>query len=203
MYPRTFQGSQNSVLHIYSLAALFRIFSKELGTWLWVRLLPKHPGLLETPRWITTPPRHGFEKVKCVSQYWGEGQIPILQMKWDAFRVTQGDSAAKRQLLNPQNLFMKLHSKASYPGMKHMHLGFISRARLSIGAPYLQENILKLHDALGHQVGTKPETASIGEIHHCLGDGKCNSKDMCFPQRVSEKKTFSHLLDFRFSVLKT
>ena len=94
------------------------------------------------------------------------------------------------KLLNPQNLFMKLHSKASYPGMKHMHLGFISRARLSIGAPYLQENILKLHDALGHQVGTKPETASIGEIHHCLGDGKCNSKDMCFPQRVSEKKTF-------------
>lgn len=134
MYPRTFQGSQNSVLHIYSLAALFRIFSKELSTWLWVRLLPKHPGLLETPHWITTPPRHGFEKVKCVSQYWGEGQIPILQMKWDAFRVTQGDSVAKRQLLNHQNLFMKLHSKASYPGMKHTHLGFISRARLSIGA---------------------------------------------------------------------
>jgi hypothetical protein len=26
---------------------------------------------------------------------------------------------------------------------------------------------------------------------------------MCFPQRVSEKKTFWHLLDFHFSVLKT
>lgn len=191
------------MLHIYSLAALFRILSKEPGTWLWARLLPKHPGLLETPRWITTPPSHGFEKVKCVSQHWGEGQIPIPQLKWDAFRVTHGDSEAKRQLLNHQNLFMKLHSKASYPGMKHMHLGFISRAWLSTGAPYLQENILKLHDALSHQVGTKPETASIGEIHHCLGDGKCNSKDMCFPQRVSEKKTFWHVLDFHFSVLKT
>lgn len=201
MYPRIFQGSQTSVLHIYSLAALFRIFSKELGTWLWVRLLPKHPDLLETPWWITTPLSHGFEKVKCVSQYWGEGQMPILQMKWDAFRVTHGNSKAK--LLNHQNLFMKLHSKASYPDMKQMHLGFISRAQLSIGAPYLQENILKLHDALCHQVGTKPETASIGEIHHCLGEGKCNSKDMCFPQRVSEKKTFWHLLDFHFSVLKT
>ena len=203
MYPRIFQGSQTSVLHIYSLAALFRIFSKELGTWLWVRLLPKHPDLLETPWWITTPPSHVFEKVKCVSQYWGEGQMPIPQMKWDAFRVTHGNSKAKRQLLNHQNLFMKLHSKASYPDMKQMHLGFISRAQLSIGAPYLQENILKLHDALCHQVGTKPETASIGEIHHCLGEGKCNSKDMCFPQRVSEKKTFWHLLDFHFSVLKT
>ena len=111
MYPRIFQASQNSVLHIYSLAALFRILSKEPGTWLWMRLLPKHPGLLENPHWITTPRSHGYEKVKCVSQYWGEGQIPIPQLKWDAFRVTHGDSEAKRCVLNHQNLFMKLHSR--------------------------------------------------------------------------------------------
>ena len=136
MYPRIFQASQNSVPHIYSLAALFRILSKEPGTWLWARLLPKHPGLLETPRWITTPPSHGYEKVKCVSQCWGEGQIPIPQLKWDAFRVTHGDSEVICCVLNHQNLFMKLHSKASYPGMKHMHLGFISRARLSTAHTY-------------------------------------------------------------------
>lgn len=199
MYPRIFQGSQTSVLHIYSLAALFRIFSKEPGAWLWVRLLPNHLGLLETPWWVTEP--WIWECQMCQ---------PVLERRADTnspngmgcFLSNMGTQRQKCQLLNHQNLFMKLHSKASYPGMKHMHLGFISRARLSIGAPYLQENILKLHDALCHQVGTKPETASIGEIHHCLGEGKCNSKDMCFPQRVSEKKTFWHLLDFHFSVLK-
>lgn len=55
---------------------------------------------------------------------------------------------------------------------------------------YLQQNILKVHELPCHQEGTKPETASIGEIHHCLGDGKRDSKDVCFPQGVSEKKTF-------------
>lgn len=70
-----------------------------------------------------------------------------------------------------------------------------SRAEIETWSPYLQENILKVHVAMLYQVGTKPETGSVRKIHHCLGDGKSDSKDVCLPQRVTEKKTLWHLLD--------
>lgn len=68
---------------------------------------------------------------------------------------------------------MKLPSKVFYLGMKlYVYLSYISRVQLPILTRYLQQNIRKLHEPVGHQVGTKPETASVGKIHHCLGDGK-------------------------------
>lgn len=120
------------------------------------------------------------------------------------------ETQEKFHLWNNQN--HEPYSKVFYPGMKM----FTSVLFLEFDCQHLQENIqylwctqysqkniLKVHELICHQVGTKPETASIGKIHHCLGDRKWDPEDVCFPQRVSEKKTLRNLLDFDFSVLKT
>ena len=54
---------------------------------------------------------------------------------------------------------------------------------------YLQQNIFKSHEFSGHQVGAKPETSSIGKIHHGLCEGKRDPEDVCLLQSISGRQT--------------
>lgn len=179
------------------------LYQREPNTWFRVRLPPKCPGLPETPYWITTPTNHR----------------PRSSNVWVSRLVTESDWFPQWERCFSDNT-QRIGGKTT-PPESQKSVPEASQERFSMWAwsfltstlflepkckiliHYLQENILKRHLPTCHQVGTKPETGSVGKIHHCLGEGECDSKDVCFLQRVSEKKTFGNVLGFHGSVLKT
>lgn len=78
-----------------------------------------------------------------------------------------------------------------YQDIKHAHPIYLNlRKKL---AHYLQKDIFEGHHLTCYQEGTKSKTGSIGKKHHGLGEGKGDSKDVCFFQGVSAKKALGKL----------
>lgn len=99
---------------------------KEPDTWFKVRLLPKCQGLLETPYWINQTSHLNLATDLERTNVWvSTGQRSHWSPKWNGVLQWQHTEAICH-LVNSKISSWSFTAKVFHPGMKHVHLSFIS-----------------------------------------------------------------------------